>query len=188
MDMSSINENRKIEKPKITCRLVNGKEYYSVEYYNPFDKETHIGYSSFCKSYTQQWLNEDFINIPILDIEKTIREIENLKSKLDECNKLQAELQTYKDKLADGRMVELPCKVGDTVYVFTSSCVRGEKEFVDKEYMCRCHLYPCGEHTIVKLFTVPNLKWIIENIKNIGISVFLTLTEAEQALKKMDGK
>lgn len=29
---------------------------------------------------------------------------------------LQSELQAYKNKLADGRMVELPCKVGDTVY------------------------------------------------------------------------
>lgn len=58
----------------------------------------------------------------------------------------------------EGRVVVLPCKVGDTLY--TESPISG----------------------MVTSFKAPDLAWIIENISEFGKTVFLTRAEAEAAL------
>ena len=47
-------------------------------------------------------------------------------SKCEEVVKLTKEVAEYQQKLADGRMVEIPCKVGDTVYIL-AECENIEK-------------------------------------------------------------
>lgn len=78
-----------------------------------------------------------------------------------------AELRLFWKELAalvkardEGRVVVLPCKVGDTLY--TESPIRG----------------------MVTSFKAPDLAWIIENISEFGKTVFLTRAEAEAARLK----
>lgn len=66
-------------------------------------------------------------------------------------------VKEYEQKLADGRLVELPCKVGDTVWS-TDDCMEDFIPwFLDFDY------------------------WMIPQI---GKTVFLTMEEAEKALKE----
>ena len=78
------------------------------------------------------------------DTNLTPREIEQLK----------AEIQEYKDKLADGRMIELPCKIGDTLY----------------------EILPKRKYAPINTFVVPDVHWIIDNEEYFGKTIFFTLT------------
>lgn len=69
---------------------------------------------------------------------------------------LREELKYYEDLVEQGRLVELPCKVGDIVW--------------DIDYS-----RPCSNGSIVGSFAS----------SEIGKTVFLTKEEAEQALKQM---
>lgn len=60
----------------------------------------------------------------------------------------------------DGRLVVLPCKVGDTVW--TESPIKG----------------------MVYSFEAPDIAWIIESADQFGKTVFLTREEAEAAMKR----
>lgn len=67
----------------------------------------------------------------------------------------------------EGKIVELPCKVGDTVYVIVSK----KCGFWQDGYSYRYEIIPAT--------------FIIEMINDIGKIVFLTVKEAEQVLKKL---
>ena len=92
---------------------------------------------------------------------------------LIECQK---ELQAYKDKQEQGLLIELPCKVGDTVYRLTAS-----KNAYYKTRVSRITIY---EDSIWVHFF--NGKGV--SIKEIGKTVFLTEAEAEEALARMKGE
>lgn len=56
-----------MDEPKIKTHfariVVCGTEqnpYYNILYYDPADKEYHIGYGSYCISFVRQWLAEEF--------------------------------------------------------------------------------------------------------------------------------
>ena len=91
-----------------------------------------------------------------LDTEPTPEEITAMKRTLDEYHKVADPLLRAQ---ADGRLVVLPCKVGDTVYIlrrtFDGADVVGETE----------------------------LWW--DDIPQLGKTVFLTREEAEKALEAM---
>ena len=76
-------------------------------------------------------------------------------------------LASYEDAEEQGLLLRLPCKVGDTVYVFRR---------IDD-------ILTVGEHTFK---TLTNLVAIMEN-GEFGREVFLTREEAEQALADMGG-
>ena len=83
------------------------------------------------------------------------------------------ELQHYKDLKEQGRMVTLPCKIGDTVY--------GIRRYQDR-------IVKSG--TVSEMFYNQNMELIIA-IKNVcrgcwGKQIFATLEEAEAALKEVD--
>lgn len=67
----------------------------------------------------------------------------------------------------DGRVVVLPCKVGDTVWRIK----RTFEEYPDKS----------------KPYIEPDA-FLLQDVFNIGKTVFLTREEAEKALQEMEGK
>lgn len=94
---------------------------------------------------------------------------------------IRAKLYKYEQEESEGRLIHLPCKVGDKVYFI--------KHFFDyaKQPMC-------GTVCMIKTFT-RNGSWTFGAIMDdsaidrhfvtydIGKTVFLTKSEAEQALK-----
>jgi hypothetical protein len=94
-------------------------------------------------------------------------------------------LADYEDAEEQGLLLRLPCKVGDTVYkLWYKPCHKGE-DHPDTYSCCGCEDKCDIERTIYE-FTVPNLDWILANMKYFGDLVwFLTKAEAEKALEEM---
>lgn len=133
------------------------------------------------------------------DLEKDLIEIEcAIKSQeekdntftvsvLERCHELVSELKNYKDLEDQGRLLQLPCAVGDTVYA--DSEVFGILEYVVDNivigetitYQCSAYLEAVGD--------CPSecLDEIEPDISNFGKSVFLTREEAEATLKALEG-
>lgn len=47
-------------KPKIIHRIIDGRPYYEIKYYDTVLKDTCIGYGSFTKKFVEEWLREEF--------------------------------------------------------------------------------------------------------------------------------
>lgn len=79
----------------------------------------------------------------------------------------------FKDR---SRFVELPCKLGDTLFVPT-------RNFVMEYKIVSFHV--CGEGIWYRTNVIKGIltRLISDNVENIGKTVFLTREEAEQALK-----
>ena len=95
------------------------------------------------------------------------------------CELVADDFKCFKDKT---RIVELPCKVGDTVYVLTSDAPKGiEKTYVEKieitkgktRFICKCVYDDWG-----------NARWNF-SYYSFGKTVFLSPEEAEKALERM---
>lgn len=100
---------------------------------------------------------------------------------LDESNENQMcktkayyKLQEYEDLEEQGRLIKLPCKVGDTIYYIEDNVIY---EFIVYSFDIR----PLQEF-------VCNYEGIRLNFKNIGKTVFLTQAEAEAKLKELRGE
>ena len=80
----------------------------------------------------------------------------------------------FKDR---SRFVELPCKVGDTLFVPTRNLV-SEYKIVS--------FHVCGEGIWYRTNVIKGIltRLISDNVEIIGKTVFLTREEAEQALKR----
>ena len=85
-----------------------------------------------------------------------------------------AECNDYNDR---SRFVELPCKLGDTLFVPTRNLV--------SEYKV-VSFHVCGEGIWYRTNVIKGIltRLISDNVENIGKTVFLTREEAEQALKE----
>lgn len=107
----------------------------------------------------------------------------------EEIEELYSRLANLEDKIMDGTLVELPCKVGDTVYIATK--LWDIKEVVEAEVACievtadekgiRYRTYLDHEYVFSK--TNPNLianRYIFYNDE-----FFLTKAEAEARLKEL---
>lgn len=96
-----------------------------------------------------------------------------------EIKQLKAELDRYKQLERDERLVELPCKVGDTVYVLPhyqaywddieATKIVGVTQYLDKR--------DTSNQIVTSLGLCYSWK------RDFGVSLFLTLEEAEAALK-----
>lgn len=96
----------------------------------------------------------------------------------------------YKDLEEQGRLIKLPCKVGDTVYcIFNryTKCTFNNEEF--DECSCQGCEYECDskKEKYVQDMRTYSLDWIVTNLKNFGKTVFLTKSEAEAKLKELRG-
>lgn len=88
-------------------------------------------------------------------------------------------LEEYEDMDEQGKMLILPCKPGDTVYVIEDEC----------EFNGDCHqsrtCKSCEYRNLYVDKITATLKFIIGNIDRFGKTVFLTEPEANKALEGM---
>ena len=92
--------------------------------------------------------------------------------------KLAEKLKHYEDLEEQGRLIELPCAVGDTVYVVEDWGYR--KELKEREIGV---ITLKGINDFSKEFWEDVYGGILGNFSDIGKTVFLTKVEAEAALK-----
>lgn len=89
----------------------------------------------------------------------------------EEIDAVYRKLKEYEDLEEHGRLIKLPCEVGDIVYEITGATTRG----YDWKYLTYEKAYVHG--------TVFNL----DRLHDIGKTVFLTKSEAEAKLKELRG-
>lgn len=111
-------------------------------------------------------------------------------------------LVRYEKLEESGKLIELPCSVGDTLYLY--ECSEGMKynceiDGIMEGYLCRtCGTYPCTLHPSIQQVKVKNITIMKENemiiefidlrdvmFEDFGVNVFLTREEAELKLKEM---
>jgi hypothetical protein len=100
-------------------------------------------------------------------------------------------LGKYEDLEEQGRLLKLPCKVGDIVYcIFNryTKCTFSNEEF--DECNCQGCEYECDskKENYVQDMRAYSLDWIVTNLKKFGKTVFLTKSEAEAKLKELRGQ
>lgn len=87
-------------------------------------------------------------------------------------------LKRYEDLIEQGRIIELPCKVGDTVYCLATPC--GGCECYN-DVMCEDFIERCRNCTSWEII---ECKFSMDLYDEFGKTVFLTREEAEQALEE----
>ena len=97
--------------------------------------------------------------------------------------KLAEKLKHYENLEEQGRLIELPCKIGDTVYVVEDWGYR--KELKEREIGV---ITLKGVNDFSKEFWEDVYGGILGNFSDIGKTVFLTKVEAEAALKELRGE
>ena len=119
-------------------------------------------------------------------------------------DKIVRKLAYYEDLEESGELIELPCRVGDILYLLDHECSEGMKynceiDGIMEGYLCRtCGTYPCNLHPSVQEVEVKNITIMEDNemivefidlrdvmIEDFGVKVFLTRDEAEEKLKEM---
>lgn len=78
-------EKIKTNFAKIIVGGTHDKPYYSILYFDPKDKEFHIGYSSYYLAYVFQWLHEEF-------------EVEGIWEHMDFCPVCGADMRCEEDE------------------------------------------------------------------------------------------
>ena len=105
------------------------------------------------------------------------KEIPTLVDNAEYWLKVYFKLKDYEDLEQQGRLIKLPCKVGDVVYVTESTLV---------EAMCiRIQLDGDRNGIWINAKECPYDRWI--SFKAFGKTVFLTKSEAEAKLKELRG-
>ncbi len=91
----------------------------------------------------------------------------------------------------EGRVVVLPCKVGDVIYKLFREYTECTSYQVRKDnYCCEGCMVPCDsrEVTVIRAIQPNSLPEVVRYIEDIGKTVFLTREEAEKALEaRKDG-
>lgn len=92
-------------------------------------------------------------------------------------------LAEYEDLEEQDRLIKLPCKVGDTVYVKMAQYCK--THYVEAEVKDFVHFISCGFCIVVtsKYFDKQNIPF-----SEFGKTVFLTKSEAEAKLKELRGR
>lgn len=87
----------------------------------------------------------------------------------------------WKEAEAGGRLIVLPCKVGDTVYkVWYDPCHNGETH--PDSYGCSGCEDACDIKKSIHEMKAPSVDWILRQLHNGSFVYFLTREEAEAAL------
>ena len=97
-------------------------------------------------------------------------------------NEAYYKLQHYEDLEEQGRLIELPCKIGDKVYGVRRFHSEGDERFRVLSEIC------CGVVSEMYFTSQNRLQILIENVccGYWGENIFGTLEEAEAALKGED--
>ena len=91
----------------------------------------------------------------------------------------------------EGRVLILPCKVGDVMYKLFREYTECTSYQVRKDnYCCEGCMVPCDsrEVTVIRAIQPNSLPEVVRYIEDIGKTVFMTREEAEKALQEMEGK
>ena len=137
---------------RLTYRLKTGEVLMATEYEEKYTKDEWIGMLQCCLAAYE-------------DLRLTPEEITAMQHTLDEYHKVADPLLRAQ---ADGRLVVLPCKVGDTVYLIVTKRARiyaPEFRFIKKSKL-----------------TFLNMERVLQDF---GKTVFLSREEAEKALEAM---
>ena len=130
-------------------------------------------------------------------VENLNRVVQNGEEKLDYARILtNAEAEKWdrwKSLEEQGRLIELPCDVGDTVYLISSQyseCSKYQERFND--YNCQGCENECDSHKEYFIHVNENMsaEWIVRamRLNRFGEDVFLTKEEAEAKLAEMGGE
>lgn len=108
-------------------------------------------------------------------------------------NEAYYKLQYYEDLVEQGKLIELPCGVGDTVYLIAyqySECSKYNERFDD--YYCQGCEDECDSHKeyFIHINDDVSLEWIARAIRDnrFGKTVFLTKEEALARLAELKGE
>lgn len=104
-------------------------------------------------------------------------------------------LTEYEDLEEQGRLIKLPCKVGDVVYVVTSpfnvfddiEYDENMKDEVYESYVSSITFYECGEQYRIYAKATNHFIGAYFRECDFGKTVFLTKSEAEAKLKELRG-
>lgn len=96
----------------------------------------------------------------------------------EEIDAVYRKLKDYEDLEEQGRLIKLPCKVGDIVYIaetvlVEAMCIRIQLDGDRNGIWINAKEYPCDRRISFKAF---------------GKTVFLTKSEAEERLKELRGE
>lgn len=93
-------------------------------------------------------------------------------------------LAELEDKIEDGTLVELPCKVGDTLYFPQYYCDSRGCSMHEQSYCCGCKEMITRERNNEKyIIATKNCEW--SDIPTIGKKYFVTRAEVEARLKEL---
>ena len=96
-------------------------------------------------------------------------------------------LAELEDKIENGTLVELQCKVGDTLYFPQYYCDSRGCSAQEQSYCCGCKEMITRERNNEKyIIATKNCKW--GDIPTIGKKYFVTRTHAEAKLKELQEK
>ena len=99
---------------------------------------------------------------------------ENYQDCIERIGKRLAELE---DKIEKGKLIELPCKVGDTVYILEKAALRAHWDE---------HRYIVDEWDKLAVYE-KEFNLVLFAVSKVGKDYFLTREEAEKRLKELQG-
>ena len=91
-------------------------------------------------------------------------------------------LHELEDKIEQGKMIELPCKVGDTVYVIFYTW-NMDGDFTGSMEECKVNGFYIDEE--YRIMVEDDVAY---DYRALGVDVFLTREEAEKKLKELQGR
>ena len=134
---------------------------------------------------------------------KLVYDINMDDTKFAHLEEIVKKLAYYEDLEESGKLLRLPCRVGDILYLTDHECTEGMKynceiDGIMEGYLCRnCGTYPCTLAPSVQEVVVDSIKIVEDNeiiiefkdlrevkIDAIGKTVFLTREEAEEKFKE----
>lgn len=113
-------------------------------------------------------------------MERLVDNIYSFKGKVEECENayllaVQKKFKDYEDLEEQGRLLKLPCKMGDTVYY-----INPDKNTINELVVYGFDIRPLQRF----LYDYMGARF---NFNQFGKTVFLTKSEAEEKLKELRG-
>ena len=113
----------------------------------------------------------------------------------EEIDAVYRRLKDYEDLEEQGRLVKLPCKVGDVVHVVTSpfnvfddiEYDENMKDEVYESHVSSITFYECGEQYRIYAKATNHFIGAYFRECDIGKTLFLTKSEAKEKLKELRG-
>lgn len=93
-------------------------------------------------------------------------------------------LAELEDKIENGTLIELPCKVGDTVYCVEYFCSYKGCSSDEQMFCCGCHEMIERERRKEK-FVISKKKFRLQDLDRVGKTLFPTEEVAEAKLKEL---